>query len=195
MAVQIAELLMVLPAAIGILLFPTIAATRDAASAHFTAAVHRHAVAAVTLGYLVVALGARWIVSLLFGAAYSDSTTALLLLLPGIWCLSMQIILANDLAGRDYPAFLPLTWSIVLTVNVGLNLIWIPRFGIAGAAAASSVAYALSFVLVLRYWLRRFPDVRFSQLFLMRADELRGLPGRIRNAVARASGRDGESAP
>jgi O-antigen/teichoic acid export membrane protein len=194
-AVQIAELLMVLPAAIGTLLFPTIAATRDAASAHFTAAVHRHAAVAVSLGCVTVALGARWIVDLLFGAAYGDSTTALLLLLPGIWCLSLQIILANDLAGRDYPAFLPLNWSIVLTVNVGLNLVWIPRFGIAGAAASSSVAYSLSFVLVLRYWLRRFPEVRLTRLFLIGADELRGLPRRIRNAMGTASDREGDPAP
>ena len=125
---------------------------------------------------------AWWLIGILFGPPYQDAVVSLWLLLPGVWCLSLQVILANDLAGRDYPAFLAGMWLTVLVVNVGLNVLWLPRLGIAGAAASSSVAYALALWLLVRYWLRRFPEVRAADLFVLKADEWRTLRVRITRA-------------
>jgi O-antigen/teichoic acid export membrane protein len=72
---------------------------------------------------------------------------------------------------------------VLLLVNVGLNLVWIPRFGIAGAAASSTAAYGLSLLLMGRYWLRRFPEIRAIDLLRLRTDELRALAGRIKQAL------------
>jgi O-antigen/teichoic acid export membrane protein len=97
------------------------------------------------------------------------------ILLPGALCMAVQSILGNDLAGRDYPMAIVWIWTALLITNVALNLIWIPRYGIAGAAASSTVAYVLSLFLMGRYWLERFPEVRAIDLFLIRADDLRSL--------------------
>jgi Na+-driven multidrug efflux pump len=102
--------------------------------------------------------------------------------------MALQVILANDLAGRDYPRVLPTTWALALAVNVGLNLWWIPLHGIAGAAAASTIAYGLSFLVVTSYWLRRFRQVPFRRLYFCSPGELRRIPDRLRQAVGASAG-------
>jgi O-antigen/teichoic acid export membrane protein len=185
-AVQFADLLLVLPGAIGTLLFPRVAASPSAESAAFTALVCRHTALVVAGGCLVVAAVIPWAIPALFGSAFAGAVPCLWILLPGVFCMSLEGILANDLAGRDYPAFLPWIWLALLTTNVVLNLLWLPTFGIVGAAAASTVAYSLSLALVARYWLRRFPSIRARSLLFLEASEVRALGGRVKAALSRA---------
>jgi O-antigen/teichoic acid export membrane protein len=194
-AVRVAELLLVLPAAIGTILFPKIAASDESMGAHFTAAVSRHTTLAVTVGCAVVGASAWWLIVFAFGQPYQGATVCLWILLPGIWCMSLQLIFANDLAGRDYPVFLASMWFVLLVVNVALNLLWLPWIGIAGAAASSTVAYVLSLGLLVRYWLRRFPEVRAVDLFVLRRDEWSTLPSRLRESLGSRPKDDPGSTP
>jgi O-antigen/teichoic acid export membrane protein len=182
-AVQFADLLLVLPVAIGTLLFPRVAAAPSSETAVFTALVSRHAVLAVTAACAALAVAIPWAIPLLFGDAFAGAVPCLWILLPGVWCMAVQGILANDLAGRDYPAFLPWMWLVLLVVNVALNLALLPAIGVAGAALSSTVAYALSLVLVARHWLRRFPGVSARSLFVLDRDEIATLGARIRAAL------------
>jgi len=185
-SVQAADFLLVLPGTIGTLLFPRVAAAGNEESALFTAKVCRHAVLAVGLACLATAAGSWWAIRLIFGEAFLGSAACVWVLLPGVWCMAPQMILSSDLAGRDCPAFVVAIWSIALFVNLGLNLFWLPTLGIVGAAASSSIAYALALALMTRYWLRRFPAVRLRDLFVIRAEELRELGGAARRAFVQA---------
>jgi len=183
-AAQIADFMLLLPGVAGTLLAPRIAAHGDdPGSAGLTAAVCRHAVLAVTAVCVAVGAAAFWAVPLLFGPAYLPAVRALWILLPGVWGMALQYVLANDLSGRDFPAILPAAAAVALTVNVGLNLLWLPRYGFVAAAASSSIAYVISFMMIAGYWLRRFPEVRLADLFLLERDEWRGLAGRLRSAA------------
>jgi len=185
-AVQLAGFVLMFPAAVGTLLFPRVAATRETDNTAFTALVSRHVALVVTTIVIVLGFGCNWVVQALFGPAFQDAGRALQLLLPGAWCIAMQVILANDLGGRDYPRVLPAAWAVSLTVNVALNVWWIPVHGIAGAAAASTIAYALVFLIVTAYWLRRFPQIGARRLYLLSSDELRRIPDRIRQIIGRS---------
>ena len=188
-AVQFADFLLVLPGAIGTLLFPRIAASPSEESAAFTALVCRHTALVVAATCLAVAAAIPWAIPALFGSAFEGAVRCLWILLPGVFFMALEGILANDLAGRDYPAFLPWIWLALLTTNVALNLLWLPTLGIAGAAASSTVAYSLSFALVARYWLRRFPSIRVRDLLVLEASEVRALGGRIKAALFPQFGR------
>ena len=83
---------------------------------------------------------------------------------------------------------LPIAWAVSLLVNVTLNLCWIPVYGIDGAAAASTIAYALSFLIVTTYWLRRFPGIGAWRLYFLSGKELRRIPDRLWQVFG-ASGR------
>jgi O-antigen/teichoic acid export membrane protein len=85
-------------------------------------------------------------------------------------------------------------WAVALAVNVGANVALLPRFGVAAAAASSSVAYALAYLLTLRHWTRRFPSIGFRDLLLLRADEFRTLGARLVAGVA-GTPSEGEEGP
>jgi O-antigen/teichoic acid export membrane protein len=182
-AVRPVDFLLLLPAVAGTLLFPRIAARGDRESARFTATVARHVALFMFVACSLVAAIAWWAVPLLFGAEYRASVPALWILLPGVWCMAVQGIVANDLGGRDYPMAILGIWTALLTTNVGLNVWWIPRFGIAGAAASSSIAYGLALFLMGRYWLRRFSEIRATELFVLRRGEWAALIGRVRQSL------------
>lgn len=186
-AVRFADFFLLLPAAVGTLLFPRVAASSGSGGAEFTAAVCRHTVLPVTFGCLSAAATAAWIVPAIFGEPYQGAALPLSILLPGVWCMSLQTLLANDLAGRDYPVFLPWMWFVLLVVNLGLNLLWLPSLGIAGAALSSTIAYALCLVLVARYWLRRFPTIRARSLLVLEPGELSALVARLRARPPRST--------
>jgi O-antigen/teichoic acid export membrane protein len=151
-AVGFADLLYMLPIAIGTILFPRIA--RDqAGEGGLTLMACRFAVVLMGAVCLAAALLARPMIHLLYGSAFTDSVRPLLWLLPGVFVLSLETIVANDLAGRGYPAVLVVYWGVGLLLNIVLNLILIPDWGATGAAAASTVTYAVMSVLVFRRFL------------------------------------------
>jgi O-antigen/teichoic acid export membrane protein len=179
-AVRPTDFLLLLPAVAGTLLFPRIAARGDRESARFTATVARHVTLFMAAACACLAAVAWWAIPAVFGAEYRASVVPLWILLPGVGCMAIEGILANDLGGRDYPPAIIGIWAVLLLTNVGLNLWWIPYLGMTGAAAASTVAYGLSLVLMGRYWLRRFPEIRVGELFLPAAGDLRMLLERLR---------------
>lgn len=95
---------------------------------------------------LITSLLSEPIVSFLYGENYYNSAIIL-----SIYSLSIPIVYIGDLFSR---------WLIItnntklsiyrhmlgLTVNVGLNIIWIPIYGLKGAAMASVVAFLSSIV-------------------------------------------------
>lgn len=195
-AVQGIDFLLLLPSIAGTILFPRVAAAHAAEGAQgegaegagaggaaFTASVCRHVALVLGGACVVSALAAPLAVRLLFGAAYAPSTIAFQLLLPGAWFMGLQSILSNDLAGRDYPLFLPLVWAVMLAVNVGANVVLLPVIGIAGAALSSTAAYALAAMLVGGYWLRRFPSLRVRDLLWPARGEVGALAARVSDAV------------
>jgi O-antigen/teichoic acid export membrane protein len=64
--------------------------------------------------------------------------------------LALQGLLGQYFASRGFPVFVSVYWLLGLIVNVTLNLLLVPRFGLLAAAGSSSVAYGLVFTLMLR---------------------------------------------
>ncbi|HXB57606.1 MAG TPA: polysaccharide biosynthesis C-terminal domain-containing protein [Vicinamibacteria bacterium] len=105
---------------------------------------------------LVVALVAfgYWGIVWIFGHAYADAYPALLLLLPGFVCLALQGLLSQYFGARGFPVVLSLYWFLGLAVNVSLNFILLPRFGLLAASVTSSLSYALVFGLSARLFVQ-----------------------------------------
>jgi O-antigen/teichoic acid export membrane protein len=86
----------------------------------------------------------QWVVVLLYSSEYVPAVHLFRILLPGIVFLSGGRILANDIAGRGKPLLNTYVGGIGLTIQVLLNLVWIPRFGATGAAWATTISYGLT---------------------------------------------------
>lgn len=164
-AVAAAEALWYLPEAVGTVLFPKIAFSTAEEASSFTPVVAR-LVFLLTLAFgLFVAALSFPLVTWVFGADYAGSVTALRLLLPGAIALSMGKVLSSDLGGRGLLWYNTLAALSGLVATVALDLLLIPRWGINGAAVASSVSYLLNTLVVLIIYLQ-VSGTRLTELFL-----------------------------
>lgn len=153
-AVNLADLLMVFPIAVGTMLFPRISA-QPTDDGSLTAAACRHTAAGMALLCAGTGILAQPLIQLLYGGAFRGATAPFLLLLPGILALSLEAIFMNDLAGRGMPPVVILVPAMGLVLNVALNVAFIPRFGLHAAAASSSLAYATMLAIAWRAFARR----------------------------------------
>ncbi len=151
LAVVLAESAMLLADSLGLALTPRQmeGSLRDAATIALTG-VRTIALA----GVLVVggwALFGRELIQLTFGRAFLGVYLPLLVLLPGIVLLGMQRICGPTVLRAGRPWTLTAIEGAGFLVNVVLNLWWIRRAGLVGAAAASTVSYGLIAVSVLAW--------------------------------------------
>jgi O-antigen/teichoic acid export membrane protein len=122
------------------------------------------------IGILIVA---RTVVPLVFGRSFAASVPPLLWLLPGILALAIVSPLSLYLVQqRGKPIWTGTAASAGLIVNIGLNLIWIPRRGAVGAAWASSVAYTLHMVIVSLVF-RRETGLGWREILVPRREDLK----------------------
>ena len=109
----------------------------------------------IALAWIV--LGAPMI-RLVFGADFLPAYTALLALLPGVVLMGVQRVCGAPTLRTGRPAVTAAIYGASLCCNVLLNVVWIPRWGLIGASAASSVSYSLSTLLFVA-WTARLAEV------------------------------------
>jgi O-antigen/teichoic acid export membrane protein len=148
-AVGIAERLWMLPGAIATVLFPRISSLKDTEANSLTPRIARHTFLIIFIFSLILALIAKPLIKILFGSVFLPSVMPLIILLPGIIALGGCKILTADLAGRGKPQFGTYAAFASLVVNIPLNLWLIPKWGISGAAFASSTAYITATLMVM----------------------------------------------
>ena len=144
-AVQIADVLLLLPVSIGMILFPEISAMKSGAWA-FT-----KKTAQGTGIFLGACCAGVWFIGPFFiqfayGEQFRESATALRWLLPGIWTLGLNSVLMNYFAGTGMPPVTMISPAIAFFVNLALNLVLIPKMGVAGASLASTICYSIMLV-------------------------------------------------
>ncbi|MEM4675390.1 MAG: polysaccharide biosynthesis C-terminal domain-containing protein, partial [Nitrososphaerota archaeon] len=153
--VGLVEKLWMLSFAASTVLFPRVAAeTEEKKRKEFTPLVARTVLWSTAVAALILALVSRWVVVLLYSEAFLPAASALQALLIGIIALSAGRVLANDIAGRGLPRLNIYTGAVAVLTNVVLNIFWIPKFGIVGAAWASIVSYTVSFLGSLFFYCR-----------------------------------------
>ncbi len=103
------------------------------------------------VGSCILAVFGKPLISLVFGSAFTPAYTALVILIPGIITTSAGKILANSIAAMGRPGFNSVSAAVALFINLVGNLILIPSYGIAGAAAATSFSQVVKFAIRFRY--------------------------------------------
>lgn len=94
------------------------------------------------------------IVNTFLGSRYAEVNVIVYILTPGVLCMALARVLANEIAGRGFPAVNTKIAGLSLAVNVAANLILIPQYGVNGAAAAASIAYVTLSTLTVQAYSR-----------------------------------------
>ncbi len=139
----------------GSVLFPRVAAEKDEQRRkHFTPLVARAVLMTAGLTALVLALLSHWIILVLYSEAFVLAVGAVRGMLVGVVALSAGRVLAKDIAGRGLPRLNVYAGMVAVMVNIVANIMWIPRYGIVGAAWASTASYTASYVVTLHFYCR-----------------------------------------
>jgi len=183
----LAETLWYIPNALGTVMFSR--AVDPKADAGRIAAVLTRTTIAVALVTAIpaFALGPR-LVRLVYGSAFSDAGVALRLILPGIVAYSVVAILSRYIVGRGRPGIGTFVLVAGLLLNIAANLILVPRYGINGAAASSSISYGLTALLTLAVF-RRLSGRGIAETLIIRRSDLRALWAMTRAIGGRLVGR------
>lgn len=171
MASAAAELLLIIPEAVTTPLMKRLL-QQDAGMDKLTPLALRLTATVMLGACLSMALVGEWLIVTLFGAAYQPAYPALLALLPGLFGLCYASILRLDLLGKNRPGAVSLMMGVGAAANLILNVVLIPRFGIAGAALASSIAYLGVTVAMLVLYCRLNGVPLLRTLFVLPGDLL-----------------------
>ena len=168
---SLAELPLRIPDAVGLVLFPKVAALRaDDRKEEMTPLVARHTLFLTLVSSALLFALTPVLLTTLFGSQFEDAYVATWLLLPGGVALSLWKILAQDLIARGRPN----TYSLsalcsVVTMVLGC-MVLVPRLGLAGGAIASSLAYFTAAGAILAY--RRATGERLGACIWMRREDM-----------------------
>jgi O-antigen/teichoic acid export membrane protein len=171
--VPVTEAIWLVSNAASAVLFPMVASLQAGhTSRNVTPMVCRWVLLVTVLAALFIGVASEQIVGIFFGAAFFQSTQAVLWLMPGVVLWALARVLSNDIAGRGRPDINLYISLGALFVNIIANLILIPKLGVNGAALASSISYSFLTVTVIFVY-SRLLHVRVGELLLPSSDDVR----------------------
>lgn len=178
-ASNIAQLLWQIPSAIGMVLFAKSATTNlQVSSVNRATTIVRFVLPIMVLAGIFLGFLGPLIINILYGAEFIKASNVLMILLPGIIIITISKILHPDLAGRGYPLFSLSLFILTLAINIVLNLILIPIYGINGAALSSSISYTIAgFGFALAY--SKKEKIALSKILFINFQDIRFLQHRI----------------
>ncbi|MBI2984452.1 MAG: flippase [Candidatus Kerfeldbacteria bacterium] len=122
------------------------------------------------VGAGILALLSKWFITWFYSSRFLPVLLPFNILLLGTIFVSGARILANDITARGLPMVNTRVNSISVVMNIVLNLIFIPFYGMAGAAAASTISYSLLFLFRARAY-ARLSGNRLRDLLVIRSSD------------------------
>jgi O-antigen/teichoic acid export membrane protein len=158
LAVTLAEMTYLLTDSVAQVMLPRQISVEMSEASTVTARVARSNFLAAVVALVGIACLGPFVVPLVFGSAFSGAVPALLALGPGILALATVRPVGAYLIRLNRPFVMSAATGTSMVVNIALNLMLIPVWGIVGASVASSVAYTLLAGFYLR-WMARAAGV------------------------------------
>jgi O-antigen/teichoic acid export membrane protein len=181
-AVNTSEVLLLLPAAMATALLPAAARAEAELRTEQALRAFRSAAVVTAVAALIGALLGPLLLPLVFGAAFEASVTPFLWLLPGALGFAATAVFSYALVAGSSPGLSSVGPFVSLVLGIALDVVLIPRFGAAGAAAAASAAFLAGGWAALAVFRHRNPFPWRSLLVPRRGDLIvfRALAGPLR---------------
>lgn len=150
LAVNMVDLVYMLPITAGTILFPKLSAVQNLDDKwSITKKVAGWMLLIMLFIALFAAILATPLIKILFGKQFIPAAPAFIWLLPGIVMLSLASIISGFIASITIPNVVVILYFAVFIFNVVLNFLLIPNFGIIGASMSSTICYVLCFFGIL----------------------------------------------
>jgi len=168
----------ILPLSIVTVIFPKINA-EDKSKKESIAKYSRISLLLVFLMAIGTLLFIKLVIGLLYGQAFLPSVQPIVLLLPGLIAFSVATVLGQYFMSIGYPLKITISWFLVAVLNIILNFIYIPQYGIIAAALSSTVSYILALGFHY-YFFNKETGLGFYDIFVPRKAEIMDIFNRIR---------------
>lgn len=181
-AIALTEVIWQVPGAVATALYTRVSASPASENLARMPIVTRNAIFITLLACTPFIFFGDFLIGAAFGAEFTEVVDALLILVPGVVLFGGAKMLTNYFTGSGKTGMPNIAAAACLTTMVTLDLFLIPAYGVNGAAAAASVAYALYAFIVIWAFLRHSADSPFN-LLLVKASDLKmylTLIGRVR---------------
>lgn len=145
-AVRVAEVWYFVPGAVISSVFPAIIKSRETTDGTYERRLLHFFLIIIILATcfaLPIHFLSGTIMGLLFGSQYSGAEGILSIYVWGGIGYSLSIAITQYLSAENHRTAIFMSSFVGMIVNVILNMIWIPKFGIYGAAWATLVAYSI----------------------------------------------------
>jgi O-antigen/teichoic acid export membrane protein len=170
-AVPLAEALWYFPTAVGMVIFArTIGLSAEEANKSTPRICRNTFFLTALAGILLLILG-KYLIILLYGHDFLPALPALQILVPGVIALSICKVLGNEIVGRGKPIINTINAVISLAINIPLNIVLIPKMGIAGAALASTISYTGSAIFSTAIFVK-ISGVKWIDLIVLKTEDL-----------------------
>jgi O-antigen/teichoic acid export membrane protein len=150
-ATGLAEMVLLIPSALGTVLFARLPAATRAEREAVTPVMVRRTLLVSGVLCAILAVASSNILAVVAGPRFVSAGPAMRLLLPGVLAMSMNYVLYNFFASTERIATAVGCFLLGVVMNVLLNLYLVPRYGQNGAAIASSVSYISTTALLLHH--------------------------------------------
>jgi len=192
-AVTIAELVFYVPDSITTIFLPRVAGSTPEQSNSLVGRVGRLTML-LTVGVALCLVPTAFVGIHLILPKFVDCLPAFVVLLPGVVSLSVAKVMTSYVNGRGHPGLVAIGTVASLILNIALNLVLIPRFGIVGASLSSLISYTFQAAVAVVFASRLSGQSALS-LFVPGRDEIVLLVDTTRRLTGRARERRLRSGP
>jgi O-antigen/teichoic acid export membrane protein len=149
LALHFTELVLEVPQAIGLVLYPRLAALPEEEIHRLSAQTCRRTLLVTAPAAIGMALFGPWIITLWYGQAYAAAGAPLPWAAVGVGMMAIFVIITRNFTARSKQRVNTTAGIVALAANVLLNLYLIPHYGIVGAAMATAISYTAACVILL----------------------------------------------
>jgi O-antigen/teichoic acid export membrane protein len=184
-SVTTAELLWYVPNSASQILYAKTALAGKSESDRFTPEIARH-VLFITLGAALLLGGTgKFFIAALFGREFLPAADVLYFLLPGAVMLSLSKVLGSDISARGFPHYNSTASVISFACAATLNLLLIPKYGLRGAAAATTISYSANAAAML-YFFNKTSAAGLAEIFTPRRSDAYFYLNRLSSVLRRS---------
>ena len=184
LALHFTELVLEVPQAIGLVLYPKLAALPEEEVHRLTAQTCRRTLMVTVPAAAALALLGPWVITLWYGKPYAPAGAPLPWAAVGVAAMSIFVIITRDFTARQKQRVNTVAGVLALVTNVALNIVLIPTQGIVGASLATAVAYTAACVILIFFFLRE-SDLHWSAVIVPTRDDIAYFSGIAQRALAR----------
>jgi O-antigen/teichoic acid export membrane protein len=166
-AVKLSEVWYFIPAALMTAYFPRLLQTRVSNRTEYLAEIQKLNDVLFIIAFIIaftVTCSADWLVNLVFGTAFSESASILVIHVWAAIFVFMRALLSKWLISENFLRLSFLSQTAGAIANILLNLFLIPLYGALGAAYATLISFALAGFFILFI----FPDLKPMALVVTR---------------------------